>query len=298
VSGTAITLIRSNSGVRDSAQTTTDKSGVFSLIITQPAMAADNLSLRVKPPGVPGYTIDSLPCAPPIRPGDACILNPIVDAPSLPIYQFFYRSNAAPAGGVFVSFRRTGGSGLFGPNAADSIRVQTSPDGYAAPFTPGAFATSLDPVIGDLIVELPPPIGTSIRYNYEVRPIYTFQGPSVGYLLTGPSLNYWVVFVDSATQRRLPGVMVQFQRAGGIPTKTETFNGISNTDGIAAFLPDPLVVGAVVGNLKITPPNAVAATDLGTISVPTFDADSTIVFGKWLVGATGKLYPLPREGKP
>src|SRR5258708_1496224 len=71
VSGAAITLIRSNSGARDSAQTTTDRSGVFSLVIAEPARPADNLSLRVKPVEAPGYTIDSWPCAPPMGRGAA-----------------------------------------------------------------------------------------------------------------------------------------------------------------------------------------------------------------------------------
>jgi hypothetical protein len=299
VSGAAITLIRSNSGVRDSAQTTTDRSGVFSLVIAEPARPADNLSLRVKPVEAPGYTIDSLPCAPLVRRGDACILNPIIESPKLPLYRFFYRSNPdVPAGGVWVSFRRTGGSGLIGPNAADSIRVGTTQDGSADLFSQGVFATSLEPVVGDLIVELPPPTGISIRYNYKARPLYTFQDAAIGYLLTGPCLNYWVVFVDSVTQRRLPGVEVEFQRTGGIATKTESVKKVSNTDGLTDFLPGPLTSGAVNGSLRIRPPNAAVAIDLGPISATTYDADSAIVFGKWSVGATGKLYPLPREGKP
>lgn len=297
VSGARITLVRIAAGVRDSATTRSDQRGLFSVTLPTPG-PGDQLALRVHSGAWPEYVIDSLPCAAPYRGGDGCVLDPILEVPRLPIYQIQSRvANGRGLGGARVTFVRRAGGTVFGKSATDSVTGTTSPDGFIQLFPSGVFGASLDPIVGDLSIEMPPPIGTMSRTGFQIRPIYTYKD-RVAYVLAGPSLHYWLVFVDSATSKRLPGVEVEFARTGGVPTLSETARDTSDANGIADFLPVAQRTGTIEGTLRIRARPGLAAIDVGAISAATFDADTAVVFAKWLVGATGRLYPLPREGKP
>lgn len=302
VAGATITLIRSAPGVRDTATTTTDETGMFTLNIDAVSIPGEKLSLRVKAPQFGGYLVDSLPCTYSRRRGDGCVLAPIMSMPRLPIYQLYSRVTGGPAGNVTVSFRRTGGQALVGADASDSVRTVTTQDGFFELFRPGVFASSMDPIIGDLIVDLPAPTGRTIRTSFPVRPIYRFTSTSnserLGLIAAGPTLNYWAVFYDSATNARLKDVEVEFTRTGGIPTRTDTLRRKSDENGIVNFLPAPLTSGSVTGMVRIRARSTAAVVETGTIEATTFDADSAIVLARWLVGPSGKVYPLPRDGRP
>jgi len=159
INGAFLTLIARYGGVADSVRAVSDAQGDFSLVLPVVAAAPDNVALRVLAPGNPGYLISSLDCKPVIQWGDACVLNPVVDAPTFPIFQFLYRSGLPnPAANTLVTFKRTGGATLFGPEVTDPLQVVTADDGIGLLFRPGVHSTSLDPVVGDLTVNLPPPI--------------------------------------------------------------------------------------------------------------------------------------------
>jgi hypothetical protein len=101
-----------------------------------------------------------------------------------------------------------------------------------------------------------------------------------------------VAFSDSVTQRPLPGVTIDWQRTGGIDTDPVSFTRQSNVDGRASLSMRAGAPGTVTGTLTIRPPGR-AETAVTGITLPTFDADSSIVARRWVIGATGTLYLLP-----
>jgi hypothetical protein len=113
VGGTVVTLLMHTSAGLDSARTTSDARGLFSISVPVGQLVPDTLALRVKPPGKPGYVISPVDCAAVTRWGDGCVLNPIVSEPTFPIFRFVYRNDITrPAANVRVSFKRTGGAML------------------------------------------------------------------------------------------------------------------------------------------------------------------------------------------
>src|SRR5439155_26518159 len=107
---------------------------------------------------------------------------------------------------VRVTFTRTGGAALFGPGAGNPLQVVTNGAGKALLFPSKMSAGGVGPVVGDLTVDLPAPIGTTIRHNYRVQPNPFFNIPQYSVQLTGPTLEYVLIFADSVTGRRVPGV--------------------------------------------------------------------------------------------
>jgi hypothetical protein len=295
--GARLTLVGRNGASAESTQAVSDSRGLFFLSMPSTSDTAVKFSLHVEPPNEPGYTISALDCRPTDKGGDGCVLAPITAEPTFPIYQFRFRKDVdrivtnAP-----VTFRRTGGPALFGPNATDSLVTATDAEGYVMLYPPGIWAAGLDPVIGDLTVVLPPPYGPTVRHNFSIHPVYQFNMRPVGVEAVGPTLEYILVFSDSATLHRVAGVTVDCVRVGGIATKSESASTMSNSDGLAFVDLGPLTHGTVTADFTITPPGATVTTKLNGLSMTTFDADSSIVLGRWKIGATGILYPTPPGG--
>jgi hypothetical protein len=294
VPATNVTLYATYSGRVDSTKTVSDGQGLFSLSLPISGAPPTTVALRVMPPGNPGYTVSPLDCKPVAKFGDACVLSPIVAQPTFPLFQFLYRSDlVTPAANVLVTFKRTGGSTFYGPKVTDPSQVTTDAQGVGNLFPPGFFAAGYDPVIGDLTVELPPPIGTTIRHNYKIQPNIFFNARPLAAQGTGPALHYVMAFLDSATGRFLPGVEVRYQRLSGIPTNAQSFRVLSTTDGLAFFVLTPLAQGTITGDFSVTPLGSSITTPMKGVSLTTFDADSSIVLSRWKVGTTGILYPVP-----
>lgn len=274
--------------------TTSDKYGLFS------ARSADNtsgpLALRVVAPGTAGYVIDSLPCGGPFHGGDACVLPPITPLPWVPLHFLItYRGSTEPLSGVPVRFIRTGGSQWLGKSARDTFAMITDSTGIALPFPLDLAASSLDPVVGDLVADLPGALGRSTRKNFLVGPIYLFYDRPLGIFQMGPSLRYGLVFVDSATSVPVSGVDLTFARVAGIPVEHEVVEVTSGGDGTAVLPLRALAVGTVEGRVVMrVPSRSVADTTL--VTLPTFDNDSTRILSRWKVGATGRFYPI--AGQP
>jgi hypothetical protein len=294
VPGTKFTLVaRYQAGV-DSTDGRSDEDGLFSLALPVVAAPPISLALRVMPPGRPGYTIEPLDCKPVVKWGEACVLNTIVAEPRLPFFQFFYRNDRSrPVDNVQVTFRRTGGGQFFGPNASDQPEAATNDSGVVDLFPLGAWSASLDTVIGVLTVQLPAPIGTTVRTDFRMvpSPRFNFRFPTVQ--LTGPGLRYRLIFADSASGQRMSGVEVRFKRVSGIATDVDSTRVLSNSDGEADLDLNPLVPGTITGDFSITPRPSQLTTSMKSVSLSTFDADSAIVLSWWSVGATGVLHPLP-----
>lgn len=292
VEGARMVLVVRRANGLDSTAVTTTGTGTFSLSIASAPGDSPRLSLHVQPSDSPGYVIDSLPCEPVTREADACVLNPIIESPRLPIFVLRYRNDMErPVTNARMSFQQTGGPGLYGKDLRMPLTVVTDGDGVAQLFAEQVFTTSIDPVVGDLTIEMPAPYSTAVYRGYKVRPSFWFGSRPAVYQGVGPSLSYSVLFSDSVTRGGRAGVSFRFERTAGIHMSRDTFVAVSRDDGWTGFMVVPLSEGIVEGNLTISVPGAAPLTYSG-LSVRTFDADSVIFWGHWLVGSTGALYPL------
>jgi hypothetical protein len=291
--GAKMSLLIRYAGSTDSIETVTDEAGLFAF--NGPAAGTPlRLSLVVAPPEKPAYVVESLECAPVTWQGDACILPPIVESPMLPIMRFQLRPEYPnPVVNAVVTFRRTGGTPLYGPALTPTLQTTTDAGGTALIFPDGVFAAGLAPVIGDLTVDLPAPYGKTVRHGYRVTATYRFGSRPLLPQAVGPSLAYLMVFTDSATGSPVPGVEVSYRRTGGIGARPDTFAMQSSDGGLAGFVISPLASGTIVGTLTIAAPGQAPPTAFPDMTVATFDADSAIVWGRWKVGATGILYRMP-----
>lgn len=295
VVGARMTLVSLDAiGAVDSAVVLTTSDGLFDVSIPHVVEPLRRLSLRVAAPGLPGYVIDSVPCdAVRIR-GDACVLNPIVPAPWVPYYGYFYyrTSGNAPVQSATVTFTRKAGATWFGTNASEVLVTRTDAGGVAVLLPQQLYTTTLDSVVGDLVVDLAPPYEPSVIRDFVIRPSYTFVDRPVVVLEVGPSLGYLLAFEDSASSKPLEGVQVNFRRTSGIAIAPDTLRAGSDTAGKARINVRPLGTGSVRGDLTVTPPGK-STTTFNGFSMPTFDNDSLLVFARWRVGKTGTLYQIP-----
>ena len=292
VDGATVTLIAASSSASDSVRTVTDDEGLFSLRLDVADPSA-RLALRVQPSGKPGFLIDTLPCAAQRRAGEACVLFPIAELPTLPAFHFRYRNDPAkPVAGAAVTFVRTGGTqlvGVFGAVPDTQFVGNTAADGFLWLFSQGTFAKSLEPLVGELVVELPPPYGEVRRQNYALTPNYWF-GRSDIYQMVGPGLGYLLTFQDSATSLPVADVVVQFDRTGGIGIKPEHFETVGTPTGRAGFELYPAAPGTVVGDLTLRRTKTGLPNVFPGIALTTFDGDTSLVFARFHVGKTGVFY--------
>jgi hypothetical protein len=158
----------------DSTESTSDSRGLFSLSIAAPGSEVPRIALRVIPPNRPGYLVVLGDCKPVLQWGDACVIAPLLNEPTLPLLRIL-DTDSNPVTHAQMFFKRTGGAALMtrsggGVTALDSVASVTGDDGIANPFPLEIWAGSNDAVIGDLVVDLPPPIGRVVRRDYAVTP--------------------------------------------------------------------------------------------------------------------------------
>jgi hypothetical protein len=295
VPGARVTIVVTHDGVADSGSAVSDAHGDFDVSARTTAAAGGRISLRVQPPELPGYSIDSLSCSVTRIRGDGCILDPVVPAPWMPyLIRVVYRGSLEPAGNVKIRFTRTGGSEWVGPAASTSATLSGTTDANGAiPMLPTSlFTSSMAPVSGDMVIDLPEPYGTSVQHDYPIRPTYLVNDRQLMLVEAGPALGYAMVFVDSATSAPLPNVSVTFTRESGIAVTPNPATVHSGPDGRAALPVRPLATGAVTGSILIQPQGR-QTTTLSAQTLATFESDSTRILARWKVGATGLLYPTP-----
>lgn len=292
--GVQLRWIASYPSGTDSVSTITDSRGLYELSLPRRAETPSVTRLLVLPASTPGYAIDSVPCPALTRVGDGCILEPIMKAPRLTsLLQFRYRGAVdVPVAGVRITFQQTGGSSVLGASSTARFTGVTDAAGNVQPFgDTELFASSMEPMLGDLTVALPAPIGTMVTPNYKLFPRYRYSDRGLLLLPVGPSLAYSFAFIDSATSKGVPKVKVVFDRTGGIPTAPTTLAGHSDPDGIAVIAPRALELGAVDALVTVTV--AGRTTTLAPARFTTFDSDSIRAYARFRVGTTGILYPVP-----
>jgi len=290
-----VTLLVMNGTTVDSASTLTDERGLFDVSAKTDAAPGARIDLHIHPANLPGYSIDSLLCSVTRVRGDGCVLDPIVPAPWFPfVARVLYRGSSEPAVGVNIRFTRTGGSQWVGPAAAASSSLSGTTDsgGNVSFFPLSLYASGLAPVLGDMVVDLPAPYGTSIQHDYAIFPTYLVKDRKLIFVEVGPSLRYGMTFLDSATNSPMSEVSLTFTRVSGIQVTPTTASGHSGADGRAILPLRALAPGSVTGTILIEPPGR-SATTLSGQTLATFESDSTKILARWRVGSSGTLYPAP-----
>jgi hypothetical protein len=180
--------------VMDSASTTTEDEGHWRLELAPTEAGAVVVDVVVSPPGytpyrVRGLTLESRPHA-----GDANVLERWVREP-----YFAYAGELFHAGteddrvqGAAVEFRRTGGVELRGPGiGSGAYRTVTDVGGRFAlfPFTNDAiFPVTFGDVLGDLFVDLGPPVGIAVIRGIRLSATQVYhQPPAIYRLAIGPA---------------------------------------------------------------------------------------------------------------
>jgi hypothetical protein len=192
IPGATVRVLAEYSASVDSAESTTDSRGLFSLSIPASGSQTPRIALRVIPTGRPGYRVLLGDCKPVVQWGDACVIDPIVNEPTLPLLVLLDgNSNPVPPGASVV-FKRTGGAALMtrtgeGTQALDSVSSVTGGEGFVNLFPLEVWAGSNDAVVGDLIVDLPPPVGRVVRKGYSVAPAVFYGLRIVTTAQVGPS---------------------------------------------------------------------------------------------------------------
>jgi hypothetical protein len=176
----------------DSAESTTDSRGLFSLSIPASGSQTPRIALRVIPPGRPGYRVLLDDCKPVVQWGDACVLDPVVNEPTLPLLVLLDGDSNPVPSGTSVVFKRTGGAALMtrigeGTSALDSVGSVTGGEGFVNLFPLEVWAGSNDAILGDLIVDLPSPVGRVVRHGYAVTPAVFYGLRIVTREQVGPS---------------------------------------------------------------------------------------------------------------
>jgi hypothetical protein len=303
VAAADILLVAIYAGGRDTARTTTDDAGIFSISLFARSERPARVALVVAPPSAPAYTVDSLPCKTSTRHADGCVIPPLAERPRPPRFEFRYRNDfEKPIQNARVSFRRRAGFGIYGTgadNCADSAtdtttvyEAVTDTRGTAILFPGGCFVEGAGPVVGELRVELPALGRVSVHPAYRIRPDYWFGPHGIAVQPVGPSLSYTTLFSDSATKGGRPGVVIRFERTAGVHALPDTFSAASREDGWTGLDMRPVGDGTIEGDLTIAVPGNPAVVRYTGLRLATFDADSVVFWGHWLVGKTGMLYPL------
>jgi hypothetical protein len=259
VPGAEVTIVVAHDGVVDSARTLSDAYGVFDVSTRTTALTGGRIALRIEPAGLPGYFIDSLSCNVSRIRGDGCVIDPVVPAPWMPyVVRVFYRGSFDPVANVNIRFTRTGGSEWVGPAASESATLSGTADANGT--VPGLlptslFTSSMAPVLGDMVLDLPAPYGTSVQHDYPLRPTYQVNGRQPIFIFAGPALGYAMFFVDSATLAPIPEVSVTFTRESGIEVTPSPATTRSGPDGRAVLPVRALATGSVTGSILIEPPS-------------------------------------------
>jgi hypothetical protein len=293
IGGAVVTLLVHGAGGIDSGRAVTDEDGLFSIVRPLGEVAPDTLALRVTPPGLPGYLISPLDCKPVLKWGDACVLGPLVAQPAFPAFRFVFRSNVErPVANARVTFKRNEGATVAGLKDMDSVVTKTDAQGFARLFDPSTFPTSLDAVVGELTIELPAPIGKVVRQGYRVTATPQFNSSPIVVQPVGPSLSYVMQFTDSITGRGVADVEMRYARKSGIAASANVDTARSIIDGRAFLNLMPRTQGSITGDFHVTPKGSSLTTVFSNVVLSTFEADSSIIFARFKVGATGILYEI------
>ncbi|HYC49752.1 MAG TPA: hypothetical protein VEB19_01460, partial [Gemmatimonadaceae bacterium] len=264
-------------------RTTADESGFFLLFggAVQPLEAGDVVGdVVIRHPSLPRPTVhENVAIAAQHVYRAAALLRTFGAGPSLE-YHFAVsdRGNGVPLAGVPVTFERT--SGL--RSTVESWSQTT--DAFGRVVFPG-YPLDTGTMRGTLTITPPARWKT---YQTDVQlPTFLADGARLfGVYGVGPGLPYYVVIRNAGTP--LKGVIVEFQRTGGIAVRPEQFGGVTNDSGMVFLTPDPEIEGELTADITVRPPAPFATFVVRGVQMMALDADrpgGRVLLGDWDVTA-------------
>lgn len=288
VDGVRIDMIRvGGRGITqiDSVSTVTSGGGFWRL--SSPSIVPDSALFQFRiysPQFAQPYTVFRWVVAT-ARKGDALVTDRWVIDPYFPYIVQLYRrgrpDQVYPQ--IAVTFHQTAGAPLRGTDAKGELHFVADASGVVPLFLLTAFGTDTGFVTGQLIADLPAPLGRSST-SVSVYAATAYHSETVFLRASvGPSLHYAVALTDTAGKPAI-GVRIDFQRTGGIEVDPASFSVVADGDGRIVLPLVPAAPGTLTGNVTLTAPNG--STRSFVVSLPTFDTDDTPLFATWSIGAT------------
>ena len=278
----------------DSVSTSTGTDGHWKVVIAAHAAGEVIVDINVRAKEFSTYRVRGLHVAVTDRRGQGTLLPAWVVDPHFPYAaELHYRApQDVRVEGATVEFHRTSGPGFYVAGGGESFSGQTDVAGRIVLFHTFAHATSLDDLIGDLIVHSPAPFAVDTIHGLRLAPSQLLDAPTqVIVLNVGPSLNYFGEFRLRRTSGPLAGVRVDFQRTNGIAVSPESFTAISDASGRFTFPLRALGEGKLVGTLNITPPSPDQPFIVNNLELTPFRADTSRMYNVWPIG------PMPLVGQ-
>lgn len=284
--GVAVDVIRTD-GVavaRDSVRVFTDAEGLFMAELDATELGDAIVDVVVSPPGLPGYRVRDIHVPVSRRRGEALVLPTWANRPSLPELAFSFR-RAFPKvvlPNVHVTFKRTGGAQLTGLGPNETFTTQSGADGWFPLFARQVKPVSFDTVFGELTVDEAAPFQTR---SVKIVPSHEFRRHSrlldFGF---GPSIEWHFLAIDRGhTDRAVSGVVVEFQKTGGLPVTVPDWSATTDGTGQVIFPGMTEAIGTLAGHLRVTPPTPWKPFERD-VTLDTFDADSGRTFDTLWVG--------------
>jgi hypothetical protein len=296
VSGVVVDVIRTG-GVElssDSVSTVTGADGYWRVGVPAHATGEVIVDINVRAKDFATYRVRGMHVLVTDRRGQGTILPAWVVDPHFPYAaELHYRGpQDVRVEGATVEFHRTSGPGFYVAGGGDAFSGQTDVAGRIVLFHTFAHATSLDDLIGDLIVHPPAPFAVDTIRGLRLAPSQLLDAQTQVIVLTvGPSLNYLGEFRLRRTSGPLAGVRVAFQRTSGIAVSPESFSAVSDASGRFTFPLRALGEGKVVGTLSVTPPSPDQPFVLNGLELTPFRADTSRIYDVWAIG------PMPLVGQ-
>ena len=292
VDGVRVQVIRRGGVVvaRDSIATVTANGGHWRVEFSAASAGSIDAEAKISTPGGVSYTVPALHLISSPRVGDANFVDRWVTMPYFPNAGEIYLRGTVDQriAGATVEFRRTGGVGLVGPGVADGVFRSVTDFGGRVPLFnldyAGVFSDAVGDVVGDLVIRRSSTDSSVVR-GLHLASSYVYRADNrILRFGVGPSVSYQAELHSRATGARVPGVMVDFQRMGGVELTVPAFSTTTDGNGRFAFPTWPLSSGTVQGRLIFRAPIPSTPETL-FVALPTFDDDASRFYGVFGVGA-------------
>lgn len=282
----------------DSLVAVTDADGFWHVERAAAGDSPEPASIVVATPGKASYRVNDVNVPLVTRAGDAYLLDRWLAAPGFPVQvELFYRGTVdMRVADATVAFRRTGGV-LLVPGSDSVTRGYTDGAGRANLFGAGPAAAEFGVLVGDLTVQLPGVLGTSVVRGMRVQNSYKYKDAiGVVRFAVGPSLDYSIRVFHRITGQPQPNVRLTFTRTSGIDVAPTSYTLLTDAEGTWSLRVRALAPGQVIGTLVVAPPAPARPDTLHDVRIATFDDDTGRLLTNIDIGAHFNYYGFVRVG--
>ncbi len=280
VAGARVALHVANAGGSTSdASTTTDAQGVWDASVGANEEGPAVAQITITSPQLPPYTVINVPVRASTRTGEVTAVGRWTDIPFVRHLATVVHESS-PLVNAQVHFAMSSGPKLV------SAQTDCATNG-AGIFELDFTAQTVGQLVGDLTVTHPALPRPLVVRGYSIPLDYRFGIPApAGTIGRGKLLAYGGELVFRGTGAKAPGVVVEFQRTGGIATKVDRVTTV--TGGTGFFVVDLAPAsedadGDVIGDLTFRPPAAAPAI-YKNVHLATYDSAFIRYMGLWAYG--------------